>query len=64
MIIKLPKPTCPDCKSKNIRIYSSNQYCECNNCGADFLIDIVWQDEQTFCNCDLCKTLNLIKYEV
>ena len=61
MIIKLQKPTCPDCKSKNIRIYSDNQYFECNNCGGDYVIDIIWEDEQKFCNCELCKSLNLTK---
>lgn len=63
MIIKLPKPdiTCPDCKSKDIRIYKTHDAFECNDCGYGHTIDIVFEDEQTFCNCELCKTLNLIK---
>lgn len=61
MIIKLPKPTCPDCKSKNIRIYSDNHMFECNNCGGDYIIDIVWEEDQTFCNCELCKKLMVDK---
>lgn len=61
MIIKLQKPTCPECKSKDIKIYLNDCFFKCNNCGEVNIFEIVWEEDQTFCNCDLCKTLNLTK---
>lgn len=44
MEIRLPKPSCPCCKSSNIKTSSNNTYYECNNCGYDDSIDIVWEE--------------------
>lgn len=61
MIIKLQKPTCPECTSDNIYIHSSRDHFECNDCGYDEQIIYIFEDEQTFCNCDLCKKLMIDK---
>ena len=57
MEIRLPKPTCPDCKSESTKVYSDNETVECSNCGNAFLINFIWQEESKFCQCELCKKL-------
>lgn len=64
MIIKLQKPdiTCPSCQSKDININLRLDYVDCNNCGTDINgISFEFEDDQTFCNCDLCKKLMIDK---
>lgn len=58
MEIRLPKLTCPECTSDNIYIHSSRDHFECNDCGYDEKIIIIYNKEESkFCQCDLCKKL-------
>lgn len=42
MKIRIPKPSCQKCGSKNIKIYLNDHFFECNNCGEGHIIEIIW----------------------
>ena len=76
MEIRLPKIDikCPNCGSDNLNFFNDGWHkldideilidSDCNNCETKFQIKLIFEDEQTFCNCEICKQLNLIKDEV
>lgn len=73
MEIKLPKIDikCTNCSSDNLNYFIESRFqldinniiinVDCNNCGIFFELNLKFEDEQTFCNCDLCKKLMVDK---
>lgn len=73
MEIRIPKPDikCPKCGQKiNDFLISGHTFdnieikVDCIICGHCFNLDVVFEDDPLFCNCEICKQLNLIKDEV
>ena len=73
MEIRLPKIDikCPNCGSGNLNFFNDGWHkidfdeilidLDCNNCGIYFNIKLIFEDEQTFYNCELCKKLMVDK---
>ena len=67
MKIKLPKPkiTCPKCGNniesfciEGVSIDTTTIYSDCNKCGAATDIDVKFEEDHLFCNCEFCKKIN------
>ena len=70
MEIRLPKPDikCLACGSDNLNFFNDGFHkldfdeilidSDCNNCGIDFKIKLIFEEDLLFCNCEVCKKIN------
>ena len=70
MEIRLPIPEikCPSCGSDNLNFFNDGFHkldfdeilidSDCNNCGIDFKIKLIFEEDPLFCNCEVCKKIN------
>lgn len=66
-IIKAGFKNCPICNKPPFKIdcgieqikkgMSLKWFFQCKNCGIQYDKTFIFEEEQTFCNCDLCKKL-------
>ena len=73
MEIRLPKIDikCLDCGSYNLNFFNDGWHkldideilidSDCNNCGGEFKVKLIFEDDPLFCNCETCKQLNIDK---